>query len=313
MLSEERSENTGAPATPAEERERIVRFAASASLEVSARDTSAAAVCSDLLPSGSSIYINFAAADTHHGIVAAAARLRHAGFNPVPHVASRYLASFTQLNDYLARARGEAGVDQMLLVAGDIDRPVGPFHASQELLATGLFEKHGIRQIGLAGYPEPHPKIDAQVLDDALRAKIAQVRKHGAEPYMLTQFCLDAAPIRAWLTRFAAWGLATPVHIGLAGPTGIATLAKYAVRCGIGNSIRALVSRQTSVARLLVEAGPEPIIRDLAATPDEIAGMHFFSFGGVERTAAWLHAIAAGSFELSDTASGFRILRQRAV
>jgi methylenetetrahydrofolate reductase (NADPH) len=312
MLSEERMAGDITTASPEGERARIVHFAANASIEVSARDTTAAAVCRDLLPSGASIYINFAAADTHHGIVAAATRLRHAGFNPVPHVAGRYLASFTQLNDYLARARGEAGVDQVLLVAGDIDRPVGPFQTSFELLATGLFEKHGIRRIGVAGYPEPHPKIDAPVLAEALRAKLMLIRQLAAEPYVVAQFCLDAALIRAWLQQFEAWGLAVPVHVGLAGPTGIATLAKYAVRCGIGNSIRALLNRQTSVARLLVEAGPEPIIRGLAATPDKIAGMHFFSFGGVERTAAWLHAMAAGEFELADAATGFRVSRPRA-
>ena len=261
-----------------------------ASMEVSAREREAAALCRDLLAPGTRVYINFAPGDTHHGMVAAAARLAQAGFRPVPHVAVRHLASFTQLRDYLGRAVGEAGVEQVLLIGGDIAQPVGPFGSSLQALATGVFEQSGLRRIGLAGYPEGHPRIDARALDDALLAKLALARRAGLEPYVVSQFCLEAAPIIDWLGRLRAQGIDAAVHVGLAGPTSIAALARYAVRCGIGNSIRALVGGQTSVARLLTEAGPEPVLRELAAVPAlaQIAGLHFFSFGGTARTAEWL-------------------------
>jgi hypothetical protein len=37
--------------------------------------------------------------------------------------------------------------------------------------------------------------------------------------------------------------------------------------------------------------------------------VHFFSFGGVARTAEWMRAIAAGEFSLADDA-GFRVNRR---
>ena len=161
-----------------------------ASMEVSAREREAAVLCRDLLAPGTRVYINFAPGDTHHGMVAAAARLAQAGFRPVPHVAVRHLASFTQLRDYLGRAVGEAGVEQVLLIGGDIAQPVGPFGSSLQALATGVFEQSGLRRIGLAGYPEGHPKIDARALDDALLAKLALARRAGLAPYVVSQFCL---------------------------------------------------------------------------------------------------------------------------
>jgi methylenetetrahydrofolate reductase (NADPH) len=94
----------------------------------------------------------------------------------------------------------------------------------------------------------------------------------------------------------------------LAGPTSVAALAKFAVRSGLGRSIGALAQGQTSVARLLVEAGPEPIIQALArADAGAIAGLHLFSFGGVARTAAWLGAAQRGDFSWPEEGDSFRI------
>jgi len=274
----------------------IAAWLAHASLEVSARDPLAGADLADLLAPGTTVFINVTPGDTHHGIVAAAARLARAGFRPVPHVAARPLASFTQLNDFLRRLAGEAGVESALVIAGDVDRPVGPFESSFEILATGLFERHGIRRVGFAGYPEGHPRIGARALADALRLKLGLARQAGLQPFIVTQFGFDAAPIRAFVAGCGASGLDAPVHVGLAAPASVATLAKFAVRCGIGASLRQLTAGHVAVARLLSEAGPERLIDALAAAPeaDDIAGLHFFTFGGVRRTARWLKAAAEG-------------------
>jgi len=87
------------------------------------------------------------------------------------------------------------------------------------------------------------------------------------------------------------------VRVGLAGPAGILTLTRYALHCGIGNSLRVL-TEHPSFAKLLTENGPEPIIRGLAATaypgdsalPPGIAGLHFYVFGGFNKTLDWIHA-----------------------
>ena len=285
----------------------IVNLVREASVELSARDRLAEAMCREFLAPGTRIYINFAANDSYHQTVEAAIRLKRAGFVPVPHVAARYLIGFTQLDDLLARLSGEAGVEQVLAIGGDLDQPAGPYHSSLELLETGLFAKRGIRTVGIAGYPEGHLRISEAQLDAALRAKLAIVARDGLTPYIVTQFCFEAAPILSWIDRTRAAGIAAPVRIGLAGPASIATLAKYAVRCGIGHSIRALARGHASLARLLVESGPELLIDQLAAAASPgMAGLHFFAFGGLARTGRWFQAAARGAITFAE-GDGFKV------
>lgn len=262
------------------------------SLEVSARDTRAIDTAADLLPAGTEVYLNWIPGDTHHRTIAAAAKLRQAGLAPVPHIAARFLAGFTQLADFLARLAGEAEVRQALSIGGDRDKPVGSFDSSEQVLATGLFAKYGFQKIGLAGYPEGNTRIAPTVLTSALNAKLALVREQGMTPYIVTQFCFEARPILAWLQSLRAGGNNTPVRVGLAGPASITTLMKYGLRCGVGNSVRALALRGPAIAHMLNETGPDTIVRELvtAAALEPalgIAGIHIFSFGGLPRTAEW--------------------------
>ncbi|MBU6506935.1 MAG: methylenetetrahydrofolate reductase [Alphaproteobacteria bacterium] len=277
---------------PNRQRQRIAELLRGVSIELSSHEHGSEQLCRGFLAPGTPVYVNFAPDDSYHAVVETAARLKRAGFCPVPHVAARYLTGPTQLDDFLARSVG-AGVDRVLVIAGDLDRPAGPFHSSLELIETGLLRKHGIGTVGVAGYPEGHPKIATATLDAALAAKLRLLQGDGIAPYVVTQFCFDATPIISWLARMRAAGNRVPVRVGLAGPASIATLAKFAMRCGIGNSLLALVSGQTSIARLLVESGPEKVIHALAATDPadvDIAGLHLFTFGGVARTGKWLRA-----------------------
>jgi methylenetetrahydrofolate reductase (NADPH) len=262
------------------------------SIEASSGDAAIEAAAAHLAP-GSDVYVNWLPGDNHHRSVAAAATLRRNGLNPVPHVAARYLTGVTQLQDFLARLAGEAGVQQVLTIAGDRDRPFGPFESSLQVLETGLLEKYRIAKVGIAGYPEGNPRISTQALATAMAAKLARAREVGISPYIVTQFCFEAQPIIDWTRRLRAEGVSAPIHVGLAGPAGLATLMKFALRCGVGNSIRALSLRGPAIARLLTEAGPERVIEDLArAVADEpalgFARVHFFSFGGFTRTADWV-------------------------
>ncbi|MDE2167711.1 MAG: methylenetetrahydrofolate reductase [Alphaproteobacteria bacterium] len=291
-----------------DQRKRIVELLSTASLELSTADHGAIDTSRAFLPPRSEVYINFVPGDSYDDVISKTAQLSRAGFRPVPHIAVRHLTGFTQLHDVLARAR-DAGVKRALLIAGDLDRPVGPFHSSLEVIETGLLAKHDIQTVGIAGYPEGHPKIGAAALDAALDAKLRRLHRDGIAPYIVTQFCFDAAPILGWLVRIRAAGIDAPVRIGLAGPASIATLAKFAVRCGIGNSILALVGGQTSVARLLVESGPEMVISALAASDLAglgVEGLHLFTFGGLVRTGKWLRAAAEGGFALAAN-GGFRV------
>jgi methylenetetrahydrofolate reductase (NADPH) len=276
-------------------RRRAAALIGACSIELSPRDELAGDGLRQLLAPGTSVFVNYPASVTHHDIVAACARLRRAGFEPVPHVAARRLASFTQASDFLQRAVGEAGAERVLLIGGD-DSPAGPFRAAFDLLATGVLERSGIRRVALAGYPEGHPAIDAGTLQAALRAKVSLARRAGLVVSVVTQFGFEAAPILRWIAGLRADSVDCPVFIGIAGPASVATLAKFAIRCGIGASLRALARGHTAFARILVEAGPDALISDLVAEESAevpIAGLHVFTFGGVRRTAEWMRS--AGS------------------
>ena len=298
-------------ATPQDgERQAVMALVAGASLEMSPRERDAIDAVTDLLQPGTAVFVSSPPSVSHHDIVDAAVALRRRGFEPVPHVAARALTGFTQLNDLLARAAGEAGARHALVIGGDLDPPAGPFHASFDVLSLGLLEKHGFTSVSLAAYPEGHPRISGVALERALVAKLALTRQAGITTQAITQFVFDAAPALNWLRVAREGGNLVPVRIGLAGPASIATLARYAVRCGIGQSIAALVRRGPAIARMVTEAGPEVVVRQLAAADwrgSGVNGIHLFGFGGLARTARWLHAVTEGDFRVEASVAGFKV------
>ena len=281
-----------AATSQAAQRSRVTQLIGGCSIELSPRDEFAGDALRKLLDPGRTVFVNHAPSVTHHDIVAACVRLNRAGFVPVPHVAARRLASYTQASDFLHRAVGEAGVESALIIGGD-DSPSGPFRASLDLLATGVVERHGIKSVAFAGYPEGHPAIDSHTLYAALLAKVALARQRGLDVSLVTQFGFEADPILRWTASLRAQGIACPVRVGVAGPARVATLAKFAIRCGIGASLRALARGHTAFARILTEAGPDALIGELAAREAAgapIEGLHVFTFGGVRRAAEWICA-----------------------
>jgi hypothetical protein len=167
------------------------------SVEVTPRSKSAIEACRNGMPRGSEIYIASIPGGSYHSAVTAAIGLMRAGFNPVPHVAARNIASFTQLNDFLARLVGDAGVTRALVIGGDNERPAGPYGSSLALLQTGAFQKNGVRKIGIACYAEPNRRVETPALETALADKLALLAREGLDPWLVSQFCFDGAAIRA--------------------------------------------------------------------------------------------------------------------
>jgi methylenetetrahydrofolate reductase (NADPH) len=280
-------------ASPEANAGRVRELLAAASIELSPRDELAGDGLRDLFPPGSTVFISHPPSASYSGIVAACVRLRKAGFVPVPHIAARRLASLEDAEDFLRRASGEADVEDVLLIGGDPNWPAGPFRDSLTLLIGGILECHGIERVRFAGYPEGHPHISAKALDAALDAKLALAKERGLAASIVTQFGFEPAPIERWIAGLRSRGVKCPVRVGVAGPARVVTLAKFAVRCGIGNSLRALARGHTAFARILTEAAPDALIDALAAgeaNAGGIDGVHVFTFGGVARTATWRHA-----------------------
>jgi methylenetetrahydrofolate reductase (NADPH) len=265
------------------------------SVEVTAHGANAAEVCRAHLPPGAEVYIAFTPRDSHHGMVDTATALRAAGFVPVPHVTARNIASFTQLNDFLARLAGESGVTRALVLGGDTGPPAGPYHSALELLQSDLLQRHGIDRIGVACYPEGHRRIETGDLDRALAAKLDLARRIGLATWLVSQFCFEAAPIVGYARRLRANGVAAPLRVGLAGPADLRKLWKYGLYCGVGNSIRALGARVDAVANLLARQTPDRIVSELGEAVRrqpglDIEGVHIFTFGGVASAADWANA-----------------------
>jgi methylenetetrahydrofolate reductase (NADPH) len=229
--------------------------------------------------------------------IAPAAKLRSAGLFPVPHVGARHIESAAQLEQFAKRAV-EAGIDRVLIIGGDRDQPAGPFDSSLSVMQSGLLQKAGITRIAIGAFPEGNPNIPDALLAEALPAKINFARSTGLQLTIVTQFCFDAEPIVTWLKRIRGEGIDVPVRIGLAGPASLISLTRYALKCGVGNSIKVLTEKP-AFAKLLIDKGPEPIIREVAAgigpvkeggLPLGILGLHFFVFGGFNKTVDWINA-----------------------
>src|ERR1700710_1682783 len=101
----------------------------SASVEVSSRGHQLQEL-RDNFRSSTDVTITFLPGDNYRHNLDTAIALRRAGFNPVPHIAAREMATREALDDFLARARDEAGVSRILLIAGDVALARGPFKSS---------------------------------------------------------------------------------------------------------------------------------------------------------------------------------------
>ncbi|WP_108879942.1 methylenetetrahydrofolate reductase [Anderseniella sp. Alg231-50] len=257
-----------------------------------------------MLRPGTTVYITFLPGSDYNDTVATAKRLRDEGFEPAPHFAARSIESVAMFEDYLARVAGEAGVDHVLAIAGALDKPLGPYSDSTQLLDTGLFDKHGIRQIGVAGHPEGSPDMSDKAIADALAWKNAYAGKTDAAMHIVTQFAFEAAPVIAWDKTLRAAGNNLPIRVGIPGLAKLQTLIKYAVACGVGNSINFLKKQAGNVTRLVSQQEPDQLVRDLAhysaTDPDcGIEGVHMYPLGGLQKSAQWSFAVADGAFELN--------------
>jgi methylenetetrahydrofolate reductase (NADPH) len=242
-----------------------------------------------ILAAGRPIYLSAPSATSYARLAEVAKQVRQAGFEPIPHLAARGFASRDMLNDFLARVCGEAGARRILVIAGDLERPVGPFADAHAIIASDLLQHHGIEEIGISGFPDGHPRLSADVLDRALREKLAGARSAGLKAHIVSQFCFDADRIGAWIRSLRAAGIEVPIRIGVAGPTSVRGLARYALRCGVRTSIKAMFTG--GATKLLREVAPDDLISDIAADKDAAAmgtlSVHLYSFGGLVRTARW--------------------------
>lgn len=297
----DRDEGTGAVGA-------ITAFMHGYSIEATRPKPDDVAALGSIVPAETSIYVSAVPAQHADEAVEHAARLRRAGFEPVPHLAVRAFTNVGEIDRFLARLAAEAGVRQLLVIAGDRDPSAGTLRGALDVIDSGLLQRHGIREVGIAGYPEGHPRIPGHELDRALADKIAAAETTGLRLHIVTQFCFDADAIVGWIRRLRDFGHDVPVRIGLAGPTSLPTLMRYAGRCGVAASLQGLARHAGMMRHLFAMSAPDTIVRALAAERERLGDVrvHFFSFGGLLQTARWASAVELGRIAL-EAGQGFRV------
>jgi methylenetetrahydrofolate reductase (NADPH) len=272
------------------------------SVEVTPQQASRIGRFADLVAPNTRLYIPHTPHVDIPDIVALAARLRNEQMEPVPHVVARRIKSLSRLDDFLARLVSDAGVTQVLVVAGDLARPAGEIQSSLQILESGLLERHRIRTVGVAGHPEGHPVLGESTLRDALQRKRAYADQTGACVYLVTQVAFSADPVIVWERSIDAAIGRLPIVVGLPGLATVQTLLRYAFECGVGASLHAFATRYRGIAQLLTVSAPDASLVALARyrdrTPDShLAGIHFYTFGSFARTVRWANQVLAGNFE----------------
>jgi len=273
------------------------------SLEIGVHDLEALQQHSHLLPAGGRVYINAVAGEGTAARIRAAEQIRTAGFRPVPHIAARRMQSEQELDDYLTGFVERAGVNEILLIGGDLSDLPGPYASALDVIQSGLPEKHGIRRIGIAGYPDGHPDISAAVLNQAMQEKLAACKSAAIDPYIVMQFSFQATAIIDWCRATHEKYPGLPVHAGIPGPAKLGTLLRYARICGVQNSARKLQANKNLAFELLRRAAPweqlEAIGQYRLDTGQPLSA-HLFTFGGLKETISWLQQAAKGRKGNSD-------------
>lgn len=262
------------------------------SLEMTAKDIVQLEATAALIPMGTTISVTFLPGETFSSRIDAAAKVQELGMKPVPHISARRINSHGELEGFLDALADRIELKHVFVVAGDLAQPAGPFEDALSIIKSGLLKKYGVEHVGISGYPESHPDINKEKLQNALVAKDEELRSQGLDYSIMTQFGFDGEPILKWLKEIRAIGIDAPVRIGVAGPANIATLLRFAARCGVGASSSVMKKYGVSLTKLVGSAGPEPIIKELdKGIVENIHGknmLHFYPFGGLTKTAQWI-------------------------
>ncbi len=272
-------------------------FLKNLSVEITPRQIEKLPLLRERLPKGTPIFIALIDPADLQGQLTAAAALRKAGLEPIPHVPARFVLDETDLKNRIGALAGEAGVTQMLVLGGGAPTPMGKFDAAIQLLQTDVFQKNGVKRIGVAGHPEGNADItkvhgEAMLLK-ALGEKQSWLKANNIAGFIATQFLFEAAPVAYWASTLRDNGIDLPINVGIPGPATIKTLVKYAAMCGVGNSARFIRKQALNITKLLTVNTPDEFIEQLAVLHFDrpelgIAAPHLYPFGGFDKMFDWL-------------------------
>lgn len=220
-----------------------------------------------------------------------AVELARLGFRSVPHLSARLIRDRHELGQILD-ALGTAGITEVFVVAGDVREPAGQFPDAVSLLAA-LPADHGLKAIGVTGYPESHPFIHDDVTIQAMWDK----RRFAT--YIVSNLSFDPVTVKRWIERVRRRGVQLPIHVGMAGVADPVRLLRVSAKIGVADAARFLRGHPSWLARMFRPGGYEPgrfvtaLMPDIAQPERRIAGLHLFTFNEIEPTERWRREMLA--------------------
>lgn len=248
---------------------------------------------SKLFAEGTEIYLPLLRGDDLNLSVTAAKKIHSERMVATPHLAARSVPGASQLDEWLHEL-AEAGCNRLMLIAGDPFTHQGPYRDTLDVLSSGLLEKHGFIHLGVAAHPDGHVHASESVVRSALEIKKAYARDKDVHMWVVTQFVFDMTNFAKWLDEWEEAFDFLPIHVGFAGPSSLASLMRYAARCGVATSVKMMLTNRNS-RRLMSSWSPDDQLKELYElcgnhVIKRLKGLHLFPFGGLEKAARWLDA-----------------------
>jgi len=220
--------------------------------------------------------------------------LKKLGLIAYPHIAARYVLdekNIKHINNILRKNN----VYEIFVAAGDTATISGKYASSIELL--NAFGKVGLeyKKIGVAGYPEGHPSISNEHLIEALKQKQDFATKMNIDMNIISQLCFDADVIIKWAISIKEMGITLPIIIGIPGPCNGLKLLHFAIKCGVGQSIKFLGTKgelgKKITKNLAFTYSPDALISQIIDHPQfeesNIGGIHFYTFNNINGLLSW--------------------------
>lgn len=227
------------------------------------------------------IFVTMIPGTDERDILSALAQLKAAGFKPVPHVAARGFRDDHQLQYFFEGLRDHA-IEKVLVIAGGLSSPSGPYESSSQVLQSKAFQNSGISTVAIAGHPEGNP-VDGEA-EKSLLKKLDLLSEQGNGAEIVTQWSFLPEKVNAYLKEMETVGPGISVRVGVPGPASLKTLLKYAKVCGVSASTAVLKKQGLSLGRLLLSGDPAKFINKVNRSQN----FHLYPFGGLEKSAIWL-------------------------
>ena len=267
------------------------------SIEVTPRAVAKIGNLSELIPTGTLVYIAHIEGTPIEEMVKTAKKINEQGYATMPHFPARIIKDKKTLKEWISKYQNEANVKSALLLGGGVNKPYGEYDSSIQLIESELFDLAGFEKLYIAGHPEGNKDIDpdgsTKNIDQALSWKNEYKNRTDADMAITTQFCFDSKTVINWANDIKNKGVDIPIHIGIAGPAKLQTLLRYSIECGIGASIKILQKRALDLTKLLLPYKPTSIINELAEYKSinsdfNIEKVHFFPLGGIKQVSKFI-------------------------